>query len=166
MLKIFNFIKKTWGILKEEGIIALIGRVLPTCSMVDLWKNDLKDQRIDLRSNDTQINIITDVDELRNLLSDGYNLSWYEMTREQCYGRLKRGAIMFLALTGKDIIHVSWVGTNESSHNEFYFSPVDFKHEASIGGTMTYPKYRGKNINALVYSRIFLYLKNKSYKPR
>ena len=86
------------------------------------------------------------------------------MTREQCYGRLKRGAIMFLALTGKDIIHVSWVGTNESSHNEFYFSPVDFKHEASIGGTMTYPKYRGKNINALVYSRIFLYLKNKSYK--
>lgn len=85
------------------------------------------------------------------------------MSIQQCRERLSKGSILFLALVGREIAHISWVGTTKRTHDNFYSSPIDYKHEASIGGTMTAPKHRGKGIYTWVYSQTFQYLIEKGY---
>ena len=85
------------------------------------------------------------------------------MNTEQCINRLNKGAIMFLTIIDNDISHISWVGINSKSHKEFYHSRINFKNEASIGGTVTYSKYRGKGIYTWVYNEIFRYLNKRGY---
>ena len=154
-------------ILQEEGFSSLLKKSLFSYSVVDLRGNNLNGPIIACEVDNLTLKIITELeefDELLTIISNGFGLSWYEMSIQQCRERLSRGAILFLALVGKETSHISWVGTTKRTHGEFYFSsPIDYEHEASIGGTMTFPKYRGKGIYTWVYSQIFQYLRDKGY---
>lgn len=147
----------------EEGFLSLIKRSLFAYSTIDLWENNLDSHSITCKVDNLRLKIITELEEFDELLSDGFDLSWYEMSIQQCRERLSKKPILFLTLVGREIAHISWVGTTKRTHDDFYSSPIDYKHEASIGGTMTAPKHRGKGIYTGVYSRMFQYIKEKGY---
>lgn len=155
--------KKGKRVLREEGFLSLFKRILFAYSTVDLWENNLDGHSIKCKVDNLRLKIITELEEFDELLSDGFDLSWYEMSIQQCRARLSERAICFLALVGKEVSHVSWVGTTKRTHGDFYSSPIDYKHEASIGGTMTAPKHQGEGIYTSVYSQIFRYLREKGY---
>ena len=154
----------------EEGFLSFIRRFLSfikwllfAYSIIDLWENNLDSQCSTCKVDNLRLKIITELEEFDELLSDGFDLSWYEMSIQQCRERLSKGTILFLALVGKEVSHVSWVGTTKRTHGDFYSFPIDYEHEAGIGGTMTNPKYRRKGIYTWVYSQIFQYLREKGY---
>ena len=147
----------------EEDFLFLIKRSLFAYSTIDLWENNLDSHSVTCKVNNLRLKIITELEEFDELLSDGFDLSWYEMSIQQCRERLSKGTILFLALVGKEVSHVSWVGTTKRTHGDFYSFPIDYEHEAGIGGTMTNPKYRRKGIYTWVYSKIFQYLREKGY---
>ena len=160
-------IKKIIHIFKKEGFYALIKKIIYSFysynNNVVIWENNLKIKNIKCNIDQLSLIIIKNADIFKELLSKEFDLSWYEMSIHRCMERLDRGAIMFLALVGKDIAHVSWIGFQKKTHNDFFFSPINYDIEASVGGTMTNPKYRGKGIYTCVYNKIFLYIKNTGY---
>ena len=151
------------GVFYEEGFLSLIKRSLFAYSTIDLWENNLDSHSITCKVDNLKLKIITELEEFDELLSDGFDFSWYEMSIPQCRERLSKGAILFLALVGKEVSHVSWVGMTKRTHGGFYSFPMDYEHEAGIGGTMTNPKYLRKGIYTWVYSQIFQYLREKGY---
>lgn len=110
-----------------------------------------------------ELKTITRLEEFDGLLTEGFDLSWYEMNPQQCKERLSKGAILFCALVREDVAHITWVATTKGAQADFYHFDVDYGHEACIGGTATSPKYRGKGIYTYVYSQIFQYLGEKGY---
>ena len=155
--------KKGKRVLNEEGLLILSKRILFAYSVVDLWENNLNGSIIACKVDNLTLKIITELEEFDEVLSYGFDLSWYEMSIQQCRERLSKGSILFLTLVGREIAHISWVGTTKRTHDDFYSSPIDYKHEASIGGTMTAPKHREKGIYTWVYSQMFQYLIEKGY---
>lgn len=150
-------------ILQEEGFLTLCKCVLFSHSTVPLWENVLNGPIVACNVDNLALRIITCLEEFDELLTEGLDLSWYEMSLQQCKERLGKEAILFCALLNRDVAHISWVGTTRKSHGDFYCYPIDYGHEASVGGTMTSPKYRGKGIYTYTYSQIFQYLREKGY---
>jgi GNAT superfamily N-acetyltransferase len=151
-------------ILQEEGFLSLLKKSLFSYSVVDLWENNLNGPIIVCEVDKLTLKIITELeefDELLTIVSDGFGLSWYEMSIQQCRERLSKGAILFLALVGEEVASISWVGTTKISHGDFYSSSIDYKYEASIGGDMTAPKHQRKGIYTWLHSQIFQYLREK-----
>lgn len=163
MQGIIGLFKKGKRVLREEGFLSLLKRILFAYSAIDLWDNNLGGPIITCKVDNLRLKIITELEEFEELLFDGFDLSWYEMNIQQCRERLSKSTMLFFALVGKETAHISWVGTTKRTHGDFYSFPIDYEHEASIGGTMTAPKYRGKGIYTWVYSQIYKYLREEGY---
>lgn len=139
----------------------MLKRVLFSHSIVHLWENNLNGPSIPCKVDNLRLQIIGCPEELDQLLADGIDLSWYEMSIQQCKERLGKGAIQFCALVDGDVAHISWAGMTKRSHGDFYSFHIDYRHEASVGGTMTAPRHKRKGIYTYVYSQIFQYLGEK-----
>jgi len=161
-------------ILHEEGLLSFFKHaasfllyLLFVYSVRDVYERRLDDSDdmpiIPCKVDNVALRTITCLEEFDKLLSEGLDLSWYEMSIQQCKERLGKGAILFCALVGKEVAYVSWAGTSKKTHGDFYASPIDYEYEASIGGTMTVPKQRGKGIHTWASSSIHQYLGEKGY---
>lgn len=150
-------------ILHDKGFPSLVKWLLFAHATVCLWENTLGGPNIPCKLDNLRLRIISRVEDFNELLTGGFDLLWYEISVQECKERLGKGATLFCALVDRDVAHVSWSGTTRKSYSDFYSFPIDYGYEASIGGTMTAPKYRGKGIYTYVYSQIFQYLREKGY---
>lgn len=107
------------------------------------------------------LKVITITEEIDRLLAEGSNFSSYEISIQQCKERLGRGAIFFCAFVNNEIAHGSWIGMSRKAADDFFHFPVDYRQTACIGGTMTIPKFRRKNINLYVHSKMYQYIRKK-----
>lgn len=149
-------------ILHEEGFLTLLKRSWFSYSIIPLWENNLEGPVILYRGGNLALRIITCLEEFDRLLSDGVDLSWYEMSVQQCKEKLSKGAILFCALIDRELAHISCADTTRESQGVYAF-PVDYRHEVCLGGAVTAPKYRRKGIYTCVYSQIYQYLREKGY---
>lgn len=145
--------------LHEEGFLALCRDALWSNARSYLWEHTLLDvPNIHPRLPSVMIEKIDSAKRLDDILAQGFDFSWYEMSLSKCKQRLKKGAMMFCAICGGNVIHVTWVGITPGNHGDFYGFAVDYGCEASIGGTMTAPRFEGKGVYTYVYTEIFRYL--------
>jgi hypothetical protein len=81
--------------------------------------------------------------------------------------RLQKGLIAFCIFIGNELAHISWIALNEKTKNIMHSYPykVDFADsQAAIGGVITYPKYRHKNLMSYGYFKRQEYLKHMGIK--
>ena len=128
---------------------------------VHLWENTLDGPSLPCRVDNLKLRIITSLEEFDQLLTEGVDLSWYEMSVQQYKERLSEGAILFCGFINEDLVYVSWAGTTEKTHGSFYFFPIDYRYAASIGGTRTAPNLRGKGSHTWATSEIHKFLREK-----
>jgi len=77
---------------------------------------------------------------------------------------LDKGAIAFCVFVSGEIAHIGWVALGEEAKKTFDRLPykVDFSNgEASTGGTVTVPKYRGKGLMAYGYLKRLQFLREQ-----
>jgi len=77
---------------------------------------------------------------------------------------LDKGAIAFCVFASGEIAHIGWVALSEEARKTFDRLPykVDFSNgEASTGGTITVPKYRGKGLMAYGYFKRLQFLRER-----
>jgi hypothetical protein len=77
---------------------------------------------------------------------------------------LDKGAIAFCVFVSGEIAHIGWVALSEEAKKTFDPLPykVDFSNgEASTGGTITVPKYRGKGLMAYGYFKRLQFLREQ-----
>jgi len=77
---------------------------------------------------------------------------------------LDKGAIAFCFFVNEEIAHIGWVALSEEAKKTFDRLPykVDFSNgEASTGGTITVPKYRGKGLMAYGYFKRLQFLREQ-----
>lgn len=160
MKRIGTLFRRARQVIREEGFLPLFKRALFPYSTAYLWESSLDDALIPYRDDNLTLQIITCIDEFDELLAERFDLSWYQMSVLGCKERLSKGAILFCALIGKEVAYISWAGTTKK-HHDFYVFPVDYQHEAAIGGTMTVPKLRGRGIHTWATSKIHRYLREK-----
>ena len=148
-------------ILHEEGFISLVKRLLYAHKIVYLYRNDLGSPSIGCNADNPTLIVVTCLEEFDKLLIEGFDFSAYEMSIQQCKERISRRSVLFCVFVDNELAHGTWVSMDRQTHSEFYHFPLNYEHEASLGGTMTIPKYQGKGIYTYVYSQIFQYLRKK-----
>lgn len=153
--------QKARKLINRDGFLHFIKTVLYDFCIYDLWENNLISTQIADCDISLDLRIITAFNEFDDLL-ERYDLdfSWYEMDFQQIKERLTRGGCMVLALYSNKIAHISWIGLNKNLEGCFYHYPLNYNFEAGIGGTMTAPDFRRKNIYKYVYSQMFKFLRN------
>jgi hypothetical protein len=80
---------------------------------------------------------------------------------------LDRGAVAFCIFIGGELAHVGWSALTEVAKNTFDPIPyrVDFSNkEACTGGTITFPKFRGKGLMTYGYFKRFDFLRENGIK--
>lgn len=148
-------------ILREEGFLSFLKQSFFTYTAYFIFENTLAGSIFACKADNLTLKLISALEELEQLLLEGFTFSSYHMSIQQCKQRLNKGAILFCAFVGKELAHGSWVATSRKACSDFHPFPMDCEHTAYIGGTMTIPKYRRKGINVYVHSEVFRYLKEK-----
>ncbi len=112
------------------------------------------------RINDFTLKIIISKEEAGKLASRDFDFGPYFA---KVGDRLDKGAIMFCIFAGQELAHIGHVCLTEEAHKNL--EPpyrVNFiNNEASTGGTITVPKYRGKGLMTYGYFIRFQFLKGK-----
>ncbi|MDD1744390.1 MAG: hypothetical protein LUQ20_01055 [Candidatus Methanoperedens sp.] len=74
---------------------------------------------------------------------------------------LDKEAVAFCIFIGKELAHVGWLALTEEAKDAFDPLPyrIDFSNkEACTGGTITFPKFRGKGLMTYGYFKRFQFL--------
>jgi hypothetical protein len=76
--------------------------------------------------------------------------------------RIKRGAIAFCVLVGRETAHITWVATNERAMAYMHFAPfkVDFSNGECCSSVWTNPKYRRQGFARYKVFREMKYLRD------
>jgi hypothetical protein len=111
---------------------------------------------------DCTVKLISNLDELEELVQQNYKLGTYSFKP-----KLARGTLAFCVFVQKELAHVTCISSGPDSKKEIdnLDFAVDFNHgEVCSGASYTHPKYRGKGLLNHVYSYIYPYLLQHHYK--
>ena len=164
--KIAMKLKKCKRLIKEEGLFMFIKKIFSIffrCRTYHIYEKLIGDGRIISRHRlqNYTLKIIHTLKELNKLEKDGYNLELMNLRK-----KVKKGALPFCVFSGKNLVHVTWVATNETSKKEIDRIPfaVNFQRgEVCTGGSFTDPLHRGKGLLNYTYSYIFPYLAKNGF---
>lgn len=128
-----------------------------------IFENSLHDFSFDPKVDNIALRIIACREDLREMAQSNSGFpSWYPLTPRQYEERIAKGMVLFCALAGDTIVHMSWVGLSRIKHNGISVI-ANNKGEAIIGGTVTEPEWRRRHLLLYVYTRIFQYLRERGY---
>ncbi len=159
--RIGELLRATKRILHEEGFSSLFKQLFFTYRVYFLYENTLNGSIIPRTADNLTLKLLSNPEELEELLLEGFTFLSYHMSLHECKQRLNRGAILFAGFIGQELAHGTWIATSREACSDFHPFPMDCEHTAYVGGTMTIPKYRRQGINVYVHSEIFRYLKEK-----
>jgi len=171
MKKIRTLFREAKLILHEEGFLPFLRRAA-SFSIRQLFLYDspfyiyefpLNGPTFAGRVDDLTLRVITCPEELKRLLTEGFGLSGYTMTIEQCRQRLMKGAVLFCAFVDKEFASAGWIGTSKKAARDFYQYPADYTTTASGGGSMTVPKFRGRGLSPYIGSETIRYFRENGF---
>ena len=101
--------------------------------------------------------------EVDELTAEGFDFSSYSNIENLKEG-LSKGAILFGVFIDRDIAHASWATMTKKSNMDpiLSLSIKDWQKKASIGPSITNPKYRGLGLYPYTLCKICEYLKGKN----
>jgi len=103
------------------------------------------------------LEILSSAEEVDKLSQAGFDFGDY---RRPIKFWLDKGATVFCIFARRELAHMGYVITSQKTHQKLQPAFwVNFaNHEASTGGTITVPKYRGKGLMAYGYFKRFQFL--------
>ncbi len=100
-----------------------------------------------------RVEVVRDVTAFEKLVGQS-NISWCPFASKMSYG-VKKGAVLFLIVSGSDVAHVSWVSPEkEASVVDPVCRKLDIEDAVYIGPCLTHPSHRGKGYYPFVLRRI------------
>jgi len=169
--------EKGKDILRRKGFWELIKRSLLSIirfffeyQTLYLYENNL-DCKLDCLPiiENYAFRIISKIDEVDDLIADGFDIKSYYAGIDALKERINKGAILFSVFVNRELAHTSWVAATKTAKEALdppYVS-IDYQKEAFIADSRTNPKYQRLHIYSYAYLRIFSYLQeNNIYKAK
>tara|TARA_B100001971_G_C18144717_1_gene512388 strand:- start:84 stop:740 length:657 start_codon:yes stop_codon:yes gene_type:complete len=154
------------GIINQKGLINLIMRFIYGLIHLDksiIFKKELDNILIyPLKIQKTELKIVSSKNDFSNLLLKGYKISPF-FNEYELSENIKKNQILFLLFTKKQLIHKTWVLTNQSDTMDMPLK-VDWDTQAYIQLVETHPDYRNLGAYTYVSSMVFEYLKKQGKK--
>lgn len=153
-------------ILHEEGLLVLFKKLLLflTHCFFSLLRFDIYESALDpppmtCEVDNLTIRVITSEKELDNLSYKGF----YPSKSSRDKDIVNKGAILFSAFVGNELVHVTQVFLGRRAH-EIYplFFAMQYGHTVGLAG-FTIPKYRKKGIYVYTRSKVLQYLREKGF---
>ena len=165
-----TLLNKAKRVAKEEGLPTLVNKTFVRLksrifryATLYCFEHELRERNeADFlpKIGDLTFKILSSAEEAGKLSKDGFDFGRYgESIRYQ----LDKGATVFCIFAGRELAHMGYTITNEKAHLELepFFRVNYASHEASTGGTVTVPEYRGKGLMAYGYFKRFQFLMKK-----
>ena len=163
-----NGISKAKIILHEEGLLALLKQFLLLIivklwvySSYDIYMSDLDPLQFTPKVDNIDIRMITSTKEIQELESTKLTEEGFNFIRNKEI--VNKGAILFYAMAGNDLAHVTQIFIGRRAHDIYPFSfAMPYGHVVGLAGFTT-PKYRGKGIHVYSRSQMLQFLKERRF---
>lgn len=161
-------LRNSMQILNEDGGIALfkhalwfVRKSLFLFQRYDIYETSLNADVpiIQCDIDGLEVKMITTPEEVDKLLYDGFPPSKFSRDKEI----INKGAILFFALVGKELVHVTQVFIGIKAHEIYPFSfAMQCGHTIGLAGR-TIPKYRRRGIHVYTRFKALQYLRARGF---
>ena len=168
--------RRSEEILQREGLLPFIKRaflfsvVLVRSSfgygnyyIYEKKLNEMNDFEFKPKIQNIILKIISTTDQIDEVSNEGFDFSFYSNI-ETFKERSNKEAILFCVFIGRYLAHASWVAMKKKSNMDPVLSLLikDWQKKASIGPSITNPKYRGLGLYPYTLCKICEYLKGEN----
>ena len=164
--------RRSKEILQRDGLISFIKRVFlfsvrsfsyGNYYIYEKKLNETNDFEFKSKIQNVTLKIISTTDQIGEVSNEGFDFSFYSNIGN-FKERFNKEAILFCVFIGRDIAHASWVAMKKKSNMDpiLLLSIKDWQKKASIGPSITNPKYRGLGFYPYTLCKICEYLKGEN----
>lgn len=164
--RIWQLVSKAKLILREDGFLSLFKNILLFLKRssfsylsFDIYESALDPPHITCEVDGLTVRVITRLEEIAQLSYEGFLPSKSSRDKEI----INKGAILFFALVGKELVHVTQVFIGIKAHEIYPFSfAMQCGHTIGLAGR-TIPKYRRRGIHVYTRFKALQYLRARGF---